>query len=210
MNVFDEDFNDPAKLAQRIRVGGPLQSIQFAIAALRRLEAGGLKWYKFSPYTIHDYGCADGFGTVVLASEFPFGKVTGIDISTMYIERARELFPHLEWKVGDITDPQEEADIIWTSHTIEHLEDPIGAIDKLLKKTKKLLIIIVPPVGYGDTTHEGTLPSDVFLTKLSERFGNLLLYDDDYMTFRFNVDAVLPEHRLLRERNFMIVLRGQA
>ena len=210
MNVFDEDFNDPAKLVQRTRVGGPLQSILFTTTALRHLEIGGLKWHKFSPYTIHDYGCADGFGTVTLASEFPFNKVTGIDISTMYIDRARELFPHLEWKVGDITNPQEEADIIWTTHTIEHLKDPVDAVAKLLKKTKHLLVIVVPPVGYGDETHEGTLPTDVFLQTLGERFGHLLLYDDDYMTFRFNVDAVRPEHKLLRERNFMIVLRGQA
>jgi hypothetical protein len=204
--VFDEDHNDPVKLAARNSVGGYIQSILFARAGLRNLEIMGLKPSCNGQWVIHDYGCADGFGTVVLASEFYGAFVKGIDISTMYINRARELFPTLSWEVGDICDPQEDADIIWSSHTLEHLKDPPAALGKLIERARLLVVSIFPEITAFDRTHEGAMPTTEFQRIAMENYGDSFVESTNYITLRKDVRT----GNYLKESNVLVVFRGKA
>jgi len=204
LEVFKEDHEDQAKLAERTRVGGPIQSANFMMALLRHLEYLGLKPNVAAEWTIHDYGCADGFGTMLLAATYPSAKVVGKDISHMYINRAKSLFPTIGWEVCDVEEPQGEADYIFSLHTLEHVEHPIEAIEKLVNLTKVALFVVVPPVAENDQTHPGGMDTAHFLDAVDAKFKDAVVGAHRYMTPRLNVDT----GKIMMEHNLMMALKG--
>lgn len=207
-NVWEEDYEDPARLEQWTRVGGGLQSTLFTIETLRKLEWAGLKPHKFGDFDIHDYGCANGFGTMVLASEFPFAQVKGIDISKQYIEHAKKLFPSLTFEQGDINKPKEVADIIWTTHTVEHLKKPVECVENLCQHARQFVVVVTPPIAPNnrDETHRGSPDTIEYLKGLNDCVGELLLLQTDYITWRKNAENGL----VIKEGNILLAFRGLA
>ncbi len=206
MNVYEEDYTDPKNLQKRLDAGGPLQSIIFMMESLRQLEFYGLKWQRLGQYVIHDYGCACGFGTAVLACEFPHCKTVGLDLNPTFIDFAKETFPTLEWQIGDVRDPQEDADIIWTSHTVEHIKRPDLAILKLVEQSRLMTVVILPPIELGEVTHKGAMLTEDLMKALHATLADRLLLLARYSTTRVH----RPTKSNFLEHSIMLVFRGSA
>lgn len=71
---------------------------------------------------ICDLGCGRGW----LASELTkFGSVVAVDLSATGVEQARERWPHIDFRVADITEwrPDESFDLVVSSEVLEHVPD---------------------------------------------------------------------------------------
>jgi hypothetical protein len=112
----------------------------------------------FYPTKIVDFGSAEGDGTAVIQSRFPLAQVVGVDWSFDAIQKARLRWPTLSFRVGDIENPTGTADIIFTSHTLEHLTDPAETVNRLLDVCS-WLIVAVPPISTDEKGgHDGAVP----------------------------------------------------
>jgi trans-aconitate methyltransferase len=154
--------------------------------------------------TIHDYGCAHGDGTAVLKSTFPMAKVCGVDLSEEAIEQARYRWPTLEFRVGDIRDPQEEVDFIYTSHTIEHLVDPPSVINNLLKFCRVLVVVVPTITDEHDGGHVGAMETSKLIDELESSVGELTR--TGFTTMRDNVEET---GHCIVEANNMFVIAGE-
>lgn len=95
---------------------------------------------------ILDLGCGDGFGISVFKSH-GFNNVIGIDIHPEKIKLAQKLGHNaFEGDIHELPFDDEEFDVVFTSHTLEHSYD----IKKVIKEIKRVirkngcLFIIVP------------------------------------------------------------------
>ncbi len=78
---------------------------------------------------ILDLGCGTGWLSAILGR---FGPTTGIDLSTVGIERARQLYPDVEFVAGDLFSaalPHGTFDIVVAVQVIEHVEDQVGFLN---------------------------------------------------------------------------------
>ncbi len=91
-----------------------------------------------------DYGCALGDGTAFLAHRFPSCSVTGIDFSDAAIQEASEKYPQCSFEIGDITQPLPKADVVFSSNTLEHLQDPLPILHSLVCASTKYTILLLP------------------------------------------------------------------
>jgi len=192
--------------------GANLQTQTFYMHMLRKLEDTPY-WEHFKPYAqysivtegdelvvyartavIHDFGCSFGNGTALIQALFPASRVIGYDYSDECIKMAQYRWPTLEFKKGDITDPQDEAHFIFTSHTIEHTERPYEVVQKL-RKLCKFLVVVVPPIVDGyDGGHTGAMLTDEWIDKVNP----MPLMRVDYSTIRkYGKDQMMPESNVL-------------
>lgn len=100
-----------------------------------------------SPKNILDAGCGEGF-TINKLSKNNIGKtIEGVEYEKDAIAFGKKLFPGLKIKQGSIYDlPYKNGyfDLITCTEVLEHLEDPVKALQEMLRVTKKYLIISVP------------------------------------------------------------------
>ena len=201
--------------------GGNMQSLSFALTGMSRVLHDSslsemfltLSEWDSTPLengdnliegvaaTFYDMGCAEGDGTAALSYLFPLSTVTGIDISPVAVERAKVRWPHLDFRVGDITKPDfERASIIFTSHTIEHLEHPADVIKDLFGRCS-ILIVIVPPImeAPAGEAHVGAKLTKRWLAELPEP-----LYEAHYNTLRPDLEV----GGVIEEGNVLLVWRG--
>lgn len=105
--------------------------------------------------TVLDVGC----GTGLLAHEIAkrgAREVVGIDFSKEGVEIAREKYraKNLEYRVEDLRDHRGSYDIVVSLGTLEHMDDPLRALQRMKKLLKPggLLILTCPnwtnPRGY--------------------------------------------------------------
>ena len=101
---------------------------------------------KNKAFSLLDVGCALGDGCGLLQNEFPKVAITGIDISSVGIKKAKQKNKKINYFVLDIlkTDLPGIYDYITIIQTLEHFDNPFSIIDKLLKHVKKSIIISVP------------------------------------------------------------------
>ena len=110
-----------------------------AIAVLDGLRRIG----KHSPRTL-DLGCGTGWLTAILAQ---FGPTTGVELSPLAINRAKEQFPEIEFLAGDLfAVPLERGtfDVVVSCQVMEHVDDPSRFVDlvaDLLKPDGHLLLV---------------------------------------------------------------------
>ena len=190
---------------QRAEAGGNIQSLTFYYAALNRIAQLPLikdlsQWHmvdglvKYKQAKVHDYGCAEGDGTALLQVMFPLCEVVGIDASPEAIAVATQRWPTMEFRLGDIREPDEQAHIIYTSHTIEHFKDP-GAIIDGLREMCQVLIVIFPPIKKGkDGGHKGAALTEEWMPKVLMRHDG---YKISFMTCRRSGEEALPEGNIL-------------
>lgn len=124
---------EEATLAQE-RLNGPSQRILLAkkwITALpdivERLEAGG---------EVADVGCGAGIAAEALAERFPNSSVTGYDLSSDAISRARArtdgTLTNLTFEETSITElPSGHFDFVLTFDVIHDLGDPLGGLESI-------------------------------------------------------------------------------
>lgn len=91
-------------------------------------------------YSICDVGCAEGDGTNYLSERFTNAKLTGVDISNEAIIKAKQKFNHLEFT----TQLENNYNVVVSSNTLEHFDNPFNHLKLLLKHTTEYLVILVP------------------------------------------------------------------
>lgn len=110
-----------------------------AIAVLDGLRRIG----KHSPRML-DLGCGTGWLTAILAQ---FGPTTGVELSPLAIDRAKEQFPDIEFHAGDFLEvplPRGMFDIVVSCQIIEHMADEQRFVDlvaDLLRPGGHLLLV---------------------------------------------------------------------
>lgn len=124
------------------------------------------------PRTILDFGCGVGGWTGLISGMHPNANVSGVDISSVAIDKAIERYPNCEFSSfdGSITPyPDESFDLVFSFHVLEHvqnIDNSISEISRLLKKDGFACIIF--PCGNKNSLQEmlmsrmrgGILPSE--------------------------------------------------
>jgi GT2 family glycosyltransferase len=91
-----------------------------------------------------DVGCGEGDGTAVWAKNFPSISFTGQDFSKSAIEKARSKYTNVNFEVNDIYQNIRNADVIFSSNTLEHLKQPKFILRKLCDACNKYAVIVLP------------------------------------------------------------------
>lgn len=98
-----------------------------------------LKELKNKPLKILDIGCASGYLTSQIASLFPNSEIFGVDSYKKAIEFGRKTYPNIKFKFADahkLPFDNQSFDLIVCIETLEHLEDPKGAIKEIYRCLK--------------------------------------------------------------------------
>jgi len=94
-----------------------------------------------------DIGCGLGDGLAMLATHFPHSQLYGIDFYAPAIEKAKKKHVGIRFDVGDIRDCSLPiVNTMLIIQTLEHIEDPMDAVDRCLDHCQRL-IITVPTAG---------------------------------------------------------------
>ena len=95
-------------------------------------------------YSICDMGCGMGEGANELHKTFPKSEVYGMDFSQTAIDEANKQYKdeNLTYFKGDMCDCDEKFDIIVSSHTLEHFDNPFEIVEKLSQNCKYLIITV--------------------------------------------------------------------
>ncbi len=92
-----------------------------------------------------DFGCGGGGPLNKIKQKYPLINIVGVDISDFVIERNAELFPKCNfYTVDEFFKNNFKVDNILSSHTFEHVENPLELANHLLSRANKSLTIIVP------------------------------------------------------------------
>lgn len=154
-------------------------------------------------YLALDFCCGDGSSAVLLEEKGMF--VCAFDGNPRKIERAEARDSGVEWWVSDASDIMEDIDplirfdLIYASHCMEHLLDPIAALEdcKRLLAPDGQIILILP---YPNEECEGHPGSNIL--KLN---GGLFEVEENLMNLGFDVDI---ERVNIRESELVIKLRN--
>ncbi len=202
--IGDEPDFDARFSSQRWdHAGGCVQSLMFTIKALEILKQNYRHVVEFIARgsSLLDYGCALGDGTAVLAATFQGLAVTGVDISEVAVQRAAARWPTLTFLQGDIRAPSSDAHCIWTSHTVEHQQDPAAVINRLRERCR-VLVAIVPPIEAGDESeaHKGAVPMSEWTAQV----------EPPLVSEPFSFMRAIPGERylMLKEESALFVWRG--
>jgi 2-polyprenyl-3-methyl-5-hydroxy-6-metoxy-1,4-benzoquinol methylase len=194
--------------------GGNIQSIVFYAAMLEVLydakllpsqdlandRAIGCDW--------HDYGCAEGDGLAYLFAMLPGCNFKGFDFSPNAVANASARWPTLDFAVGNVWRPEEEADIISCLHTLEHLASPVTALKRLTEKARIAVIAITPVITAAqDGGHVGaqlTAEYDAEVKALEPDFHHV------YNTYRRVEDIEDGVPTIMNEGNNLWIIKGTA
>ena len=124
---------------------GPAQTLFHYKTILENLPEWIKEIISNNKYSICDVGCGMGEGVNEFHNCFPESKIYGMDFSKYAIEKASKTFieDNIYFFKGDILDFHPDFDIILSSHTLEHFNNPIEICENLSNYCK-FLIISVP------------------------------------------------------------------
>ncbi len=94
-----------------------------------------------------DVGCGEGYTTSFIRSRHKDVSICGIDLEESIIALARQLHPGIVFKKGDIYKldfPNKSFDVIIANEVLEHLDNPVSALQELRRVAKVYCIISVP------------------------------------------------------------------
>ena len=95
--------------------------------------------------SICDLGCGTGEGVNLIKVNFKDSEVTGVDFSDHAIKTAvDEKDFDVNFICSDIKDFKEHFDVIISSHTLEHFENPFEIFSNIIQLADKYFILIVP------------------------------------------------------------------
>jgi len=88
-----------------------------------------------APGRIIDLGCGPGNSTAVVARRWPAASVTGLDSSPAMLATAKQDFPAIAWRQGDITDwartNAEKFDLIFSNAALHWVPDHATALPQI-------------------------------------------------------------------------------
>ena len=101
---------------------------------------------KDEEFNLCDFGCGQGEGLEFIKKNFPLCKITGIDYSSVAIQKTREKVPEATLWNLDITKSNFPGyfDVILCIETLEHFRNPHKILKILLKHAINRVIISVP------------------------------------------------------------------
>ena len=94
--------------------------------------------------SVIDLGCAEGEGVNLFGEAFPSSRVCGSDISAAALERAKKYYPDYDFIESDINNIPESFDVVFSSNTLEHFENPEEIIKNILPHCKKYFVMLIP------------------------------------------------------------------
>ena len=99
-----------------------------------------------------DAGCGEGFVTDYLARQDPDLRLTGVDLSEDAIAYAKEHFgDRATFRTGSIYKlpfSDNSFDVIVCSEVLEHLDEPVRAIEEMKRVARSHVLITVPREPY--------------------------------------------------------------
>jgi len=103
-----------------------------------------LEWITENSISLLDIGCGTGYGLEYIQDQKPNAALSGCDYSGYAIQKATEQYPNIIFFEHDISKDEliRSYDYILLLETLEHLDDPISVIEKLLKHCKYLIISV--------------------------------------------------------------------
>ena len=106
-----------------------------------------------------------------------------------------------ERRVVDVRTPLENFDAIFTSHTIEHVVNPVKVIQNLRCNCKYLFVAVPPNAGSAaDITHVGSTPLAEWVNEIP------LLTSLAFESYRPIPEN--PEAALVKEQTVMLMYQG--
>lgn len=105
-----------------------------------------------APETVLDAGCGEGFVIDYLYGKDPSIQYTGVDVRKGAIEYARTvLHDDVRLRTGSIYKlpfSDNSFDAVLCSEVLEHLDDPIKAVEQIKRVTRRYALITVPREPY--------------------------------------------------------------
>jgi len=122
------------------------QSQFFSRIAVESLPAWFTRYVHQRQPSFCDWGCAMGNGTKVLQELLSLKNITGVDFSNVAIQEARSSYPAINFIAADILkDGNFPAfDIIFSSNTLEHFNNPWEILETLSCFAKKFIVLLIP------------------------------------------------------------------
>lgn len=92
--------------------------------------------------TLCDFGCGAGDAFPVYRGAFPRAKLKGVDFSAEAIRLCTERYRELgEFYCGTVEDVP-HSDVIICSNVIEHIDDDVDVVKRLLERCRKLYVVV--------------------------------------------------------------------
>ena len=92
---------------------------------------------EYKPNSILDVGCGPGNSTSVLNNIFVNARILGVDNSETMIQKASQTYPHIDFKLCDVTselDNLDNYDVIFSNACLQWIPDHKKFIPKLMNK----------------------------------------------------------------------------
>ena len=190
--MSDLEINSKNYWDERFRSGdweeklGREQSTFFYCVARQLMPEWFIRDVRQKKLSVCDLGCAEGEGVAILGEVFPDSRMMGSDISDGALERARGYYPQYEFVQADINSLPFDADVLFTSNTLEHFHEPDTIIRNVLPHCRKYFVLLVPFREFDRIDeHFHTFDYDSFLL---ERDNFSLVY---YKEICFNLEMLL-------------------
>lgn len=103
------------------------QRTQPALDLVKRVEN-----HNFS--SIADLGCGPGNSTSVLKSFFPNAQLIGIDNSVNMIKKAKNTYPYIEFRLGNILNLNEKYDLIFSNACLQWIPNHNSLLPHLIEQ----------------------------------------------------------------------------
>jgi trans-aconitate methyltransferase len=153
--VFVGDFNEMYRQEEQQQFDSWDQENMLHLA--KQISLVLINRYNFS--SILDYGCGKGHFSSLLKKKN--NKVTGIDISSVAIEKAKARFPSINFMVADQTkflaEYKEKHDLIIAMEVLSYIENWKSLLNRFADLTSHLLLTLyIPenPIGFVKTFTE--------------------------------------------------------
>jgi len=124
--------------------GGKEQALFFAKLACSLMPDFLKKDLLENAWTVIDVGCASGEGTAYFAEQFPSCHFIGQDFSESAIQSAKEAFDNCEFAVSDVYKDSMAADVVYSSNTLEHLQNPQEIMVRMCQHAKNYVVHLLP------------------------------------------------------------------
>lgn len=100
-----------------------------------------------SPETILELGCGEGYLLSKIHEQMPGVSKLGLDNLPQALEEGHRLFPDLKLEIGDIyhiAHADKSWDVVIASEVLEHLDEPLKALEELRRVAQRYVILTVP------------------------------------------------------------------
>ena len=123
---------------------GSAQTMGFANIILENLPGWFRAELNKGKLSLFDAGCAKGELVHSLKKEFSSCTVTGMDFSESAVKYASETYKNCGFECGDITNLSKDYDIIFSSNTLEHFDNPSHILKGFFAHAKSHVVLLLP------------------------------------------------------------------